>query len=74
MPQPDINSLLIINQAIGPTAKENILTVHLDLDVFSEQGWKQDHEAAWCFLEQLHNRSNQSFESFITDKTRELFK
>ena len=72
IPQQDLDSLLIINEAIAPQTNPNFITIILDFDLFREQIWDRDDEEIWRFLEQLHDRKNDVFEASITDKTREL--
>ncbi len=72
IPQQDLNSLLIINEAIAPQTNPNFITIILDLDLFREQIWDKEDEDIWQFLEQLHDRKNEVFEASITDRTREL--
>ncbi len=74
IPQTDINGSLVINQAVVPPPKDNCLSILLDIDVFSEQGWNTNQASAWEFIGLLRERKNDAFESFITDETRRLFK
>ena len=72
IPQPDLDCMLIINEAIAPPANPEIVSVILDLDLFRQQIWDSDDEDIWCFLEKLRDRKNEVFEASITDRTREL--
>lgn len=72
IPQPDLDCMLIINEAIAPPANPEIFSIIFDLDLFRQQIWDSDDEDIWCFLEKLRDRKNEVFEASITDKTREL--
>ena len=73
MPQPDINAMLVHNQASAPPVEANSISLILDTDIFSDAGWPVD-AAAWEFIDCLHDRHNDAFECFITDLTRELIR
>jgi uncharacterized protein (TIGR04255 family) len=72
IPQPDLQASLILNEAIFPPVTQNIVSVLLDIDLFSTVEFFADHEAAWGLLEKFHDRKNEIFEACITDRTREL--
>lgn len=71
IPQEDLSSMLILNQALIPPPTPNVVSVLLDIDIGREIELP-DTEAAWDVLEQLHTRTDQVFEACITDRTREL--
>ncbi len=74
IPQTDIESMLILNEALLPAPKEieNAVSVLLDIDLFRDTDIPQDEESLWRFFEQLRNRKNEVFEGCITDNTRRL--
>jgi len=72
IPQQDLNCMLIINEALAPPTNPEIVTIILDLDLFSQQVWDSSDEDIWLFLEKLRRRKNEVFEASITDRTREL--
>jgi uncharacterized protein (TIGR04255 family) len=72
IPQYDLDSMLVINEAIAPPIRHDTVSVILDIDLFRQQVWEGDEREVWDFLEQLHVRKNEVFEASITDKTREL--
>ncbi|MBW4426873.1 MAG: TIGR04255 family protein [Nostoc desertorum CM1-VF14] len=74
IPQEDIGSTLILNEAIIPPFKDDVLSVLLDIDLFSDVNFFSDKDECWDLLEIFRIRKNEIFESCITDKTRELFK
>ena len=73
LPQPDLGGAVLINQAIIPPPMPDMVSVVLDIDLFSEQNVPQSEEAIWDFFERLHVRKNEVFEACITDQTRRLF-
>ncbi|MGI8554548.1 MAG: TIGR04255 family protein [Dehalococcoidia bacterium] len=74
VPQPDIDSTLLVNQAVVPPPHPGVFSVVLDLDLFREVQWDPtDDETVWGFLDILRVRKNDAFEASITDNTRELF-
>jgi uncharacterized protein (TIGR04255 family) len=70
--QDDIRSQLVINQTIVPPAREDVVSVVLDIDLFRSEEVPQEDPAIWDFFESLHMRKNEIFEACITDKAREL--
>jgi uncharacterized protein (TIGR04255 family) len=75
VPQPDIESILMLNQAVVQPEEPGVLSVVLDLDLFRGVEWDpEDDELVWGFLDKLRVRKNEAFEASITDNTRELFK
>jgi uncharacterized protein (TIGR04255 family) len=73
LPQPDLNCMLIINEALTPQTSPELLTVILDFDLFRQQTWQSDDEDIWLFLEDLRHRKNQVFDKSLTEKAKELF-
>ena len=71
IPSPDSSSIIVLNEAIVPPARDGVISVLLDIDVF------QTANIPGNFVEQLtllHDTENAFFEGSITDKTRELIK
>lgn len=73
IPQADMKSLLLLNQAIIDPAKPGVASIVLDIDVFRLEDLPREDTAVWEFLERLRIRKNDVFEACITDKARELF-
>lgn len=73
IPQEDITSLLLLNQAIIDPAGPDVASVVLDLDLFRVDDLPTTEVDIWSFFEELHERKNNVFEACITDKARELF-
>jgi uncharacterized protein (TIGR04255 family) len=74
VPQLDIESMLVINQAVVPPLQPGVLSVVLDLDLFREVRWNPDDDGlVWGFFDTLRQRKNEAFEASITENTRELF-
>ena len=72
IPQRDLDSMLIINEAIAPPTHPDFVTIVFDLDLFRQEVWNSNSEEIWLFLDKLRDRKNEVFEASITDKTREL--
>lgn len=73
-PQPDIDCMMIITEALVPPPTPEVVSVLLDFDLFREQTWPiEDDEQVWALLEDLRKRKNEAFEASITDATRRLF-
>ncbi len=75
--QPDIDAVLVFQQALLPPAVPGTNSVLLDFDLHSEndsQGWPASGDALWQALEKLHDRHDVLFEVSITDQTRELIR
>jgi uncharacterized protein (TIGR04255 family) len=70
--QSDIQSSLVINQALVPSPRPGIISILVDFDLFSDQKRNVENDSLWKFVEALHVRMNDVFESSLTDKTRGL--
>lgn len=72
MPQPDIECVAVLNQALVEPAKPGNISIVFDIDIFrlGIETW-QDSQV-WAFLDKLRDRKNEIFEACITDRTREL--
>jgi uncharacterized protein (TIGR04255 family) len=74
IPQPDIESVLLLKQGVVPPPRPGIFSVLLDLDLFRDVAWDPNDDAMiWEFFDTLRDRKNQAFEASITETTRELF-
>ncbi len=78
IPQEDLRCMLVVNQATALPPELETTSILLDFDLFREEyeePWRADDDAAvWDFLERLHDRKNEYFESSITEKTRGLIR
>lgn len=74
IPQPDIECVTLLNEALIQPAKPDVASVILDIDLFRVSNLPQDDSGMWEFFEILHTRKNEVFEACITDNARELFK
>jgi uncharacterized protein (TIGR04255 family) len=74
IPQEDIRSSLLINQAIIEPARPGVASVVLDNDIFRSEDLPTDEEGIWDFFEVLRIRKNDVFETSLTDRARELFR
>lgn len=74
IPQDDLKSILIFNEALLQPPDPKFLHVLVDLDLFREIEVPQSDEEIWSLMDQFRLRKNELFEGCITDHTRELFK
>lgn len=70
---PNVSGHCLINQTIVPPARENVISVVLDIDLFRSQDLPQIEDDIWTCFESLHTGKNAIFEACITDPTRRLF-
>lgn len=73
IPQEDLESSLVLNEALVPPPRANLASVLLDIDIFRQENVPNDEDGIWAFFERLRRRKNQVFEACITDRTKELF-
>ena len=73
IPHRDIAALLVLNMAMVPPARENVVSIVLDLDIFRVDSVPQNEDELWLYFEQLRIAKNKAFEACLTDATRELF-
>ena len=78
IPQPDLECMLILNEAPTQAPNPETTSILLDFDLFRERfdrPWKVDeNNEVWEFMERLHQRKNEVFEASITEKTRRLIR
>ena len=72
MPQPDLECVANLGQALVEPVKPGHISFILDVDIFRLGIADWDDETTWAFLEKLRDRKNEIFEACITDRTREL--
>jgi len=70
IPYEDIQSTLLLNQAIVEPDREGVVSVILDIDLFRTNNLPEEHDAVWAFFETLHDKKNEIFEACITNHTR----
>jgi len=73
IPQEDIKSSLLLNQAIIDPARPGVASIVLDNDIFRVDDIPTNELGVWDFFEVLRQRKNDVFEASITDQARELF-
>ncbi len=73
IPQNDIKSMLLFNEAIAPPPTEKVLSVLLDFDLSRTDNVPQDEREIWRVFEAFRSRKNELFEACITDASRSLF-
>ncbi len=69
--QNELNSTLVISQALVPALRVGEISILLDFDLFNEEVRPCTNEV-WDFFEKLHQKKNEIFEIAIIDKTREM--
>jgi len=75
IPFPEINAVLLLNEALVPPPRVEVASVVLDLDLFCpSQISPEEDDNIWNLFEVLHEKKNEIFEACITDRTRELIK
>jgi uncharacterized protein (TIGR04255 family) len=76
--QEDIECLCVINCTIlpppPPPPPPDIVSILLDIDLFTAKPINFSANQAWELLESMRLRKNTLFEACITDRTRELFR
>jgi uncharacterized protein (TIGR04255 family) len=71
IPQSNLSAILLLNEAIIPSSKENVVSVLLDIDLSRVASFSID-DNFWETLDEFRWRKNEIFEACITDKLREL--
>jgi len=74
IPQTDIKAMLVLTEALIPPSNQDVVSVVLDINLFSDVKFSGEMDEHWNLLETFRNRKNEIFEGCITDKTRELLK
>ena len=72
MPQKDLESMAVINEAVVEPAIPGGFSIIVDIDLFKVLSIKPTSKEVWDTLEQLRIRKNELFEGFITNNTREI--
>jgi uncharacterized protein (TIGR04255 family) len=73
MPQHDLGSIAIINQARLPESAPGKTSFMLDFDIFRESNWPiSEADAIWQLLNNFRERKNEMFEASLTDQARDL--
>ena len=75
LPQPDLEAVAVLNQALLPSAETGVINIGLDIDVRRNVNSTDvsDVKTLWGLIEQLHEREHQVFKASITQRTRESF-
>ena len=72
IPQPDIEGMLVLTEAMVPPPQVGVVSVVLDIEVSRQNNLPQTDTEIWSYFEKLRERKNQVFEASITDAAREL--
>lgn len=70
---PSINGGVTVRAAIVPSPLIDHMSLLLDIDLYKDGDLPQKESAVWELLLALREEKNALFESFVTDKARELF-
>lgn len=73
IPQPDIDCVALLNEALIEPAMPDVASIILDIDLFRTENPPQEEAEIWEFFEILHDRKNDVFEACITEAARKLF-
>jgi len=73
IPQDDLHGQALINQTVIAPARDGVVSVVLDIDVYKGDDVPSEEDDIWGYFETLHVRKNAIFEACITEKARELF-
>ncbi|VXD11152.1 conserved hypothetical protein [Planktothrix serta PCC 8927] len=74
IPKPEVEAILLLNQAIIPPSGDSVVSVLLDIYLFRICNIPIEKTTLWDILENLHEEIDQIFEACITDEIRELIK
>ena len=73
LPQSDLESMLIVNEARVLPTTEDVFTVILDFDLFRDTSWKPEQDKdVWELLGLFRIRKNEVFEASIEEETRRI--
>ncbi|HVC52859.1 MAG TPA: TIGR04255 family protein [Stellaceae bacterium] len=70
---PEIEGQVIVNSGTVQSPLIDHISFLLDIDLFREQALPQRDQDVWDLLDRLRAQKNALFESFVTDRARELF-
>ncbi len=77
LPRPALSATLTVTEATAPPLHGGessvILDLHLQRDRQRDREAPQDETELWDLLEGFRDCKNEAFESFVTDRARELF-
>ena len=72
IPQDDISSVLIINQALMTQAEPGTTSILLDIDLVRDIDPPQGEQEIWNLINEFCQRKNTAFEACITDEVRRV--
>jgi len=72
LPQRDLNAMLVLNQALIPPPTSKLVSVILDIDLYSDSDLPSDEQGLWERFEVFRTRKNKVFEACITDRVRRM--
>lgn len=72
IPQPDIEAMVVVTEAMIPPPQVGIASIVLDIEVARQNNLPEKDTEIWSCFEKLRERKNQVFEASITAAAREL--
>ncbi len=73
IPINELKSVLALNTAVVKSPLINHMSLVIDQDIVKTTELPQNDESIYSYLDEVHAKKNEVFESCITDKARELF-
>ncbi len=70
--EDELKATIVLNEASVPAPNENTVSFLLDIGIFRNVELANDEEFLWGLFEKFRESKNRTFESLITDRTREL--
>lgn len=74
IPNSEIGASAILTQTMDKPTRNGRLPLILDIEVISENDYKNDHDKVWKDFDKLRHFKNDIFFNSITEKARELFR
>ena len=70
--EDELKATILLNEASVTPPNENTVSFLLDIGIFRSVELANDEDFLWGLFEQFRESKNRTFESLVTDKTREL--
>ena len=74
LPRPDVEGVLAVTVSTAPPLHGGDASVILDLDLHRDRDVPQGETELWGLFERFRDAKNDAFESFVTDRARDLFR
>ena len=73
LPRPDLGAAMTVTLSTAPPLHGGETSVILDLDLSRDREVPRGETELWNLFERFRREKNDAFESFLTDRARELF-